>query len=170
MARSPRPATRAGASRTAADPAGRACGPLAPVGQPVPPTRLRSAHRKALHEAARVPPFDYRDNLRRATQGVNIARRLTVCPIPTGSGKTSGRFRLNRGGNRQANAALYRIVLVRMRWHPPTIAYVERRQAEGRSKKEIIRCLKRYAVREIYQLLPEPSSRPGPAKLPSNKT
>ena len=61
--------------RTAADPAGRACGPLAPVGQPVPPTRLRSAHRKALHEAARVPPIDYRDNLRRATQGVNIARR-----------------------------------------------------------------------------------------------
>ena len=67
--------TRAGASRTAADPAGRACGPLAPVAQPVPPTRLRSAHRKALHEAARVPPIDYRDNLRRATQGVNIARR-----------------------------------------------------------------------------------------------
>ena len=59
----------------AADPAGRACGPLAPVGQPVPPTRLRSAHRKALHEAARVPPIGYRDNLRRATQGVNIARR-----------------------------------------------------------------------------------------------
>ena len=53
----------------------RRCGPLAPVGQPVPPTRLLSAHRKALHEAARVPPIDHRDNLRRATQGVNIARR-----------------------------------------------------------------------------------------------
>ena len=52
--------------------------PLAPLGQPVPPTRLRSAHRKALHEAARVPPIDYRDNLRRAAQGVNIARRLGV--------------------------------------------------------------------------------------------
>ena len=49
--------------------AGRACGPVAPVGQQVPPTRLRSAQRKALHEAARVPPIGYRDNLRRATQG-----------------------------------------------------------------------------------------------------
>ena len=110
------------------------------------------------------------DNTDRIRSEAAFAKLCGVCPIPTGSGKTSGRFRLNRGGNRQANAALYRIVLVRMRWHPPTIAYVERRQAEGRSKKEIIRCLKRYVVREIYQLLPEPSSRPGPAKLPSNKT
>ena len=110
------------------------------------------------------------DNTDRIRSEAAFAKLCGVCSIPTGSGKTSGRFRLNRGGNRQANAALYRIVLVRMRWHPPTIAYVERRQAEGRSKKEIIRCLKRYVVREMYQLLPEPSLRPGPAKLPSNKT
>ena len=62
--------------------------------------------------------------------------------------------RLNRGGNRQANAALYRAVIVRMRWHQPTIAYVARRTAEGLSKREIIRCLKRYLAREIYHLLP----------------
>jgi hypothetical protein len=71
---------------------------------------------------------------------------------------TNGRHRLNRGGNRQANASLYRIVIVRMRWHPATMAYVERRTAEGLSKKEIIRCLKRFVAREIYRLLPRPSS------------
>ena len=81
-----------------------------------------------------------------------------VFPIPASSGKTSGRHRLNRGGNRQANAALYRIVIVRMRWHEPTKAYVERRTAEGLSKKDIIRCLKRYVAREVYSLLPVPAA------------
>jgi hypothetical protein len=61
-------------------------------------------------------------------------------PIEASSGKTV-RHRLNRGGNRQANAALYRIVLVRLRYHQPTKAYVARRLAEGKSKQEIIRCL-----------------------------
>lgn len=59
-----------------------------------------------------------------------------VSPIPAGSGKTNGRHRFNRGGNRQADAALYRAVIVRMRWHEPTIAYVERRTREGLSKRE----------------------------------
>jgi len=98
------------------------------------------------------------DNTDRIRSEAAFAKMCGVCPIPTGSGKTSGRYRLNRGGNRQANAALYRVVIVRMRWHPPTIAYVERRTAEGLSKKDIIRCLKRYVAREIYQLLPEPAS------------
>jgi transposase len=70
-------------------------------------------------------------------------------PVPASSGKTR-RHRLNRGGDRQANAAIYRIVLCRMRWDPRTRAYVQRRTTEGLSKKEIIRCLKRYLVREIY--------------------
>jgi transposase len=78
-------------------------------------------------------------------------------PHPGSSGKTS-RHRLNRGGNRQANAALFRIVVVRMRWHPATIAYVHRRTAEGLSKREIIRCLKRYVAREVYRLLPVPTT------------
>jgi len=98
------------------------------------------------------------DNTDRIHSEAALAKLCGVCPIPASSGKTNGRYRLNRGGNRQANAALYRAVVVRMRWHPPTIAYVDRRTAEGLSKKDIIRCLKRYVAREIYRLLPAPSS------------
>jgi transposase len=101
------------------------------------------------------------DNTDRIRSEAALAKLCGVCPIPASSGKTSGRHRLNRGGNRQANAALYRAVVVRMRWHPPTIAYLERRTAEGLSKKDIIRCLKRYVAREIYRLLPPPSSSTG---------
>jgi transposase len=75
-----------------------------------------------------------------------------VAPLPASSGKTR-RHRLNRGGDRQANAALYRVVLCRLRWDPRTRAYAERRTAEGLSKKEIIRCLKRLIAREIYYVL-----------------
>ena len=98
------------------------------------------------------------DNADRIRSEAAFAKLCGVCPIPAGSGMTNGRHRLNRGGNRQANASLYRIVIVRMRWHPATKAYVERRTAEGLSKKEIIRCLKRFVAREIYRLLPKPSS------------
>ncbi len=98
------------------------------------------------------------DNTDRIRSEAAFAKMCGVCPIPAGSGKSSGRHRLNRGGNRQANAALYRVVIVRMRWHPPTIAYLERRTTDGLSKKDIIRCLKRFVAREIYQLLPESSS------------
>lgn len=87
-----------------------------------------------------------------------LAKLCGACPIPAGSGMTNGRHRLNRGGNRQANSALHRTIVVRMRWHPPTIAYVERRTAEGLWKKDIIRCLKRFLAREIYGLLPAPST------------
>ena len=79
------------------------------------------------------------DNAGRVRSEAAYAKLCGACPIPASSGKTS-RHRLNRGGNRQANAALFRIVVVRMRWHPPTIAYVERRTTEGLSKREIIRC------------------------------
>ena len=96
-----------------------------------------------------------------------FAKLCGVCPIPAGSGKTSGRHRLNRGGNRQANAALYRVVVVRLRGHPPTIAYVKRRKADGLSKKDIIRCLKRFVARELYHLLPEPSLPIEPTSTPS---
>jgi len=76
----------------------------------------------------------------------------TAAPIPASSGKTR-RHRLNRGGNREANHALWRIVITRMSAHPATRAYVKRRTAEGLSKKEIIRCLKRYVAREVYPYL-----------------
>ncbi|MBA9002116.1 IS110 family transposase [Thermomonospora cellulosilytica] len=75
-----------------------------------------------------------------------------AAPIPASSGKTT-RHRLNRGGDRQANAALYRVVLCRLRWDPRTRAYAERRTKQGLSKKEIIRCLKRYIARELYQII-----------------
>ena len=86
-----------------------------------------------------------------------LAKLCGVCPIPASSGKTH-RFRLNRGGNRQANAALYRVAIVRMRSHEPTLAYVKKRTKDGKSKSEIIRCLKRYIVREIYSQLCVPKS------------
>ena len=75
-----------------------------------------------------------------------------AAPIPASSGKTT-RQRLNRGGDRQANAALYRVVLCRLRWDPRTRAYMERRTKQGLSKKDIIRCLKRYIARELYRII-----------------
>jgi transposase len=80
------------------------------------------------------------------------AHLCAAAPIPASSGKVS-RHRLNRGGDRQANHALWRIVITRMGSHPPTRAYVARRSTEGLSKPEIIRCLKRYAARETYRHL-----------------
>lgn len=75
-----------------------------------------------------------------------------VSPIPASSGKTK-RHRLNRGGDRQANAALHRIVVVRLRYDQRTKEYMYRRTAEGMSKREIIRCLKRYVAREVFAAL-----------------
>src|SRR5580693_1170227 len=80
------------------------------------------------------------------------AHMCAVAPIPASSGKVT-RHRLNPGGNREANHALWRIVITRMSSHAPTRAYVERRTEQGLSKKEIIRCLKRYVAREVYRHL-----------------
>jgi transposase len=80
------------------------------------------------------------------------AHLCATAPIPASSGKVT-RHRLNPGGDRQANHALYRIVITRMSSHPATRAYVGRRTKEGLSKKEIIRCLKRYVAREVYHHL-----------------
>ena len=77
------------------------------------------------------------------------AHMCAAAPIPASSGKTV-RHRLNPGGNRHANHALWRIVFTRMGSHPATRAYVERRAGEGKSTAEIIRCLKRYVAREVY--------------------
>jgi transposase len=80
------------------------------------------------------------------------AHLCAVAPIPASSGKVT-RHRLNPGGNREANHALWRIVITRMSSHAPTRAYVKRRSEQGPSKKEIIRCLKRYVAREVYRHL-----------------
>ena len=79
-----------------------------------------------------------------------------VCPIPASSGKTN-RHRLNRGGDRQANAALHRIVVVRLRSDHRTKEYMRRRTGEGMSKREVMRCLKRYVAREIFSTLQSPA-------------
>jgi transposase len=89
-----------------------------------------------------------------------------AAPIPASSGKTV-RHRLNPGGDRQASHALWRIVFTRLGSHPATRAYAERRTAEGKSKAEIIRCLKRYVAREVYPHLAQRADaqtrgRPGP--------
>src|SRR3546814_16986700 len=88
-----------------------------------------------------------------------VAKLCGVCPIPASSGKTN-RFRLNRGGNRQANAALYRVAIVRLRNHQPTLAYVSTRTKEGKTQIEIIRCLKSYIDREIFTHLIRPTESP----------
>ena len=89
------------------------------------------------------------DNPERIRSEAALAKLCGACPIPASSGKTS-RNRLNRGSHRQANAALHRILIVRMRFHEPTITYAARRTAEGKTKKEILRCLKRLLIREIW--------------------
>jgi transposase len=92
------------------------------------------------------------ENHHRLTSETAFAMLCGAAPLPASSGKTT-RHRLNRGGDRQANAALYRVVLSRLRWDPRTRDYMQRRTKQGLSKKEIIRCLKRYVARELYQLI-----------------
>jgi transposase len=89
------------------------------------------------------------DHPRRLRSEAAWAHLCGVAPIPASSGKTV-RHRLNPGGDRQANHALWRIVFTRLGSDPATRAYAERRTAEGKSKAEIIRCLKRYVAREVY--------------------
>jgi transposase len=96
------------------------------------------------------------DNPDRLQSEAAFSMLCGVSPIPASSGKTT-RHRLNRGGDRQANAALYRIVLVRLRWHQPTRDYMARRLKQGKTKKEVIRCLKRHLAREVFAVLNQTS-------------
>lgn len=102
------------------------------------------------------------DNPQRIRSEAALAKLCGVCPIPASSGKTV-RMRLNRGGNRQANAALYRVAIVRMRDHAETRLYAARRMAEGKTRREIVRCIKRYIVREVFTALCRPKSPALPA-------
>jgi transposase len=86
-----------------------------------------------------------------------FANLAGVAPIPASSGQTT-RHRLNRCGDRQLNRALHVIVLSRLRYDPTTRAYAERRRAEGKTDREIKRCLKRYIARDLYKLLENPPS------------
>ena len=96
-------------------------------------------------------------NSERLQSDAAFASLCGVSPIPASSGKTN-RHRLNRGGDRQANAALYRIVLVRLRYDSRTIAYTDRRTGEGLSKTEIIRCLKRAVTAQMMVRRSAPAS------------
>jgi transposase len=93
------------------------------------------------------------DNPERLRNEATFAHLCGVAPIDASSGKQE-RHRLNRGGDRQANSALWRIVLTRLVYDPRTRDYLDRRTKEGLSKKEAIRCLKRYVAREVFNQLP----------------
>lgn len=93
------------------------------------------------------------DNPERLRNEATFAHLCGVAPIDASSGKQE-RHRLNRGGDRQANSALWRIVLTRLVYDPRSRAYLERRTKEGLTKKEAIRCLKRYVAREVFNQLP----------------
>ena len=101
------------------------------------------------------------DNPQRLRSEASFASLCGVAPIEASSGKVV-RHRLNRGGNREANRALYMICLARMRRDGRTKEYVARRTGEGKSKREIIRCLKRYVAREAYRVLVCCSARSSP--------
>ena len=112
------------------------------------------------------------DNPERLASEGAFAHLVGVAPIAASSGKIT-RYRLNRGGDRQGNRALYLLAVGRMGWDPATRAYVERRTAQGRTKPEIIRCLKRYIARELYPVLvaltPAAWPRPVVQQVPSRR-
>lgn len=90
-------------------------------------------------------------------------------PVEASSGKIT-RHRLNRGGNREANNALWRIVMVRLTCDPTTQAYAARRRCEGKTDREIMRCLKRYVAREVYRLITTPPTITPGAELRAART
>jgi transposase len=93
------------------------------------------------------------DNPERLRSEAAWAHLCGVSPLEASSGKVT-RHRLDRGSDRQANAALWRIVMVRIAHDPATKTYFDRRVKEGRSKPEVTRTLKRYVAREVYHYLP----------------
>jgi hypothetical protein len=109
------------------------------------------------------------DNPTRMRSEASFAALCGSSPVEASSGKIT-RYRLNRGGNREANNALWRIVMVRLTCDPNTKDYAARRRAEGKTDREIIRCLKRYVAREVYRLIIDPASVPAGADLRAART
>jgi transposase len=106
------------------------------------------------------------DNPERLTKEASFAAMCGVSPMDASSGRQR-RHRLTRGGNRDANRALWVIALVRLNRDTRTKAYVERRTAQGLSKREIIRCLKRFIAREVFRVLQSSTTRSDPSSLHS---
>ena len=102
----------------------------------------------------------------RFASDAKLARAAGLAPIPVSSGRTN-RHRLDRGGNRQVNAAIHRVAVTRARCHPETRDYVARKTAEGKTYREAIRCLKRHLARRIWQLLRAPDPLGGTPPSPS---
>jgi len=92
----------------------------------------------------------------RFASDAKLARAAGVAPIPASSGRRD-RQRLDRGGNRQLNCALHRLAVTKGRWDPESAAYLARKQAEGKTRMDALRCLKRHLARRIYQLLNQPT-------------
>jgi len=92
------------------------------------------------------------DNPDRLLRESSFAALCGSSPLDASSGRQQ-RHRLNRGGDRQANAALYIIVISRLRWEPATKNYMQRRLAEGKTRKEVIRCLKRFVARHVHRAI-----------------
>jgi transposase len=92
-------------------------------------------------------------NIDRMRTEASFAKLVGVAPLPASSGKSGIRHRLNRGGDRQANSALYMVVIGRLKNDPRTQAYLDRRLTDGKTKNETIRCLKRHLARSIYRAL-----------------
>ena len=128
---------------------------------------LLAAHGVGPHTAASLL-VAAGDNPGRMSSEAAFAALCALSPVQASSGRTV-RHRLNRGGNRQANNALWRIATTRIRTDPRTKEYVTRRHAEGKKRREIIRCLKRHIAREIYQLLTNPPPTPDGAALRSRR-
>ena len=105
------------------------------------------------------------DNPDRLKSEASFASLCGVSPVEASSGKVV-RHRLNRGGNRDANRALHVLALGRMSWDERTREYVARRTAEGKRKREILRCLKRYVAREVYRILMAPGALPSSNSVP----
>ena len=114
------------------------------------------------HESAAQLLLTAGDNVQRLRSEASFAALCGVSPVPASSGKTT-RHRLSRGGGRAANSALHIIAIGRLRTEPRTQAYVAKRIAEGHSKLEAIRCVKRYIAREVFSLIEQRPQESHPA-------
>jgi transposase len=114
--------------------------------------KARTAALGQLGDLIITAPVPLREKLARFCSEASFAHLCGVAPLPASSGRTT-RHRLNHGGNRQANRALHMIVIVRLRYCSRTQAYRDRRIQEGKTNAEVIRCLKRYVVRELLRTI-----------------
>ncbi len=155
--RSSRKADRAGADRTRA----RRSLPHTDPHDPRPRPRAPGTDRADRPGAARAPWLRSAQRRQAARRDrpdrtlrldAQLARHAAVAPLEASSGNHQ-RHRLDRGGNRQLNCALHRIAITQARMHPPARAYLERKQSEGKSRREALRCLKRQLARTVYTTL-----------------